>query len=253
MINIFIFYRVFLFSSTIACLFYQNACATDVMRQQQEVVISHFHKGLHRAEAFAKSLKDIDFDEEIRVVHSVLLEIDMSNAKIELKDLEDLASSSLKARSLDLSETFLNNEGLKIISSLNSLEILEIPDNRFNDDGMVFIGKLNNLRKLNIVGNKVTGNGVKYLLSLSSLEDLDAGCTYLGNDGVKTLSLIKSLKYLDVRACGFDDGALASLESMPNLIRINISNNKISEPGLNKFIHATSQRGVEIIANELDQ
>lgn len=251
--NIFIFYRVILLSSTIEYFFSQNACATEVLHQHQEVVVSNFHQSLHRAEEFAKNLEEVDFDEDVKIVHSVLVEIDMSNAKIELEKLEEIVKSSLKVRSLDLSETFLNNLGLKTISSLDSLEVLSIPDNRFNDDGMLFLGRLNRLRKLNIVGNKVTGNGVKNLLSLSSLEDLDAGCTYLGNDGVKSLSLIKSLKYLDVRACGFDDEALSSLESMPNLLRINISNNKISERGLRNFIQATSHRKIEVIATDLEQ
>jgi Leucine-rich repeat (LRR) protein len=222
--------------------------------RQEDVVFNHLHRSLHKAEGVAKDLKEVDFDDDIKISYSVLVDIDMSATKIEMESLEDLARmSSVKIRSLDLSETFLNNAGLKIISSLDSLEILNISDNRFNDDGMLFIEKLNRLRKLNIVGNKVTNNGIKHLIPLSSLEDIDAGCTYLGNDGIKTLSLIKSLKYIDVRACGFDDEALDSLQSMPNLMRINISNNNISEHGLKKFIQTISHRGIEVIAKDLIQ
>jgi len=169
-------------------------------------------------------------------------------------DLQELILYAPNLFRLSIIETCSDNNILKHLNMFIHVQHLDISDNRFDDDGFYYISSLSELLDLRMVYNKITSRGIKHLSSLRKLRSLDAGCTYLGNEGIEILSSTCSqLTILDVRACGFDDEALSSLESMPNLKRINISSNKISEQGLKKFIQATSTRGIEVIANELYQ
>jgi Leucine-rich repeat (LRR) protein len=136
---------------------------------------------------------------------------------------------------LDLAQTYLDNEGLRIISDM-SLRFLDITDNRFDDAGMSSIALLKQLEELKVGSNKITSKGVINLPGLNRLRILDVGCTYLKNAGIQALSDCSKLEELNVEACGFDDAALDYFLGMPTLRSLNITGNKgITSGGIQRF------------------
>jgi Leucine Rich Repeat (LRR) protein len=140
-------------------------------------------------------------------------------------------------KALALAETYLDNAGLKIISTM-SLQYLNVNENHFDDDGMPTIGLFSQLVELKIAFNKITQVGILSLGSLKNLKILDAHGTYLYDDGIKSLSMAcNQLEVLNVRACGFSDVALDYFLTMPNLLVLHISDNgKLTLAGVEKFL-----------------
>ena len=57
---------------------------------------------------------------------------------------------------------------------------------------------------------------------------------------------IPSLKHLDVRACEFDATVLPLFLNMPNLKKLNISNNNFEKGALEVFIASAKEKGIEL-------
>lgn len=228
-----------------ACLVIHTTYATEVLDQAR---FGSFHSSsivVYAHELPTKDVKTIiiqldDFsgdslDDELSVLAKTSYSLDLSFR-------EDLTHEKLKkvaqvplVTGLNVTETYLNNAGLEILSTM-SLRFLDITRNRFDDDGMPFVARLNQLEELIMRTNKVTAIGIAHLVGLE-LKILDASSTYLENSGIQTLSACKKLETLKVRACGFDDTALDYLLTMPALKFLDISGNKELTPlGIQEFL-----------------
>jgi hypothetical protein len=192
-----------------------------------------------------KNLKDIRF------LQTPSYEIDFSGEDITLETLNNLSKIHSQIFGLNLMETNLKNDFFPIIQKLTSIKSLILSDNPFDDTAMPFIDYLRQLNNLEIVHTKITDVGLKSLLNLKNLEKLDAGCNNLKNEGIKNISLIHSLVDVDVRACGFDEKVLPVFFDLPNLKKLNISNNNFEKNILKSFLLKAKEKGIEVRADEI--
>jgi hypothetical protein len=177
------------------------------------------------SESIVFSLEGLDIIKNISLLKNPLYTIDVAGEELTLDDLEKLKDFSPSVFSLNLSQTVLTNDGLKVLSKgqFKNLEKLFLSDNRFDDEGLAYLSgsHLKKLKELNIVYNKVTQKGIGNLSFLKSLEVFNAGCTYLGNAGIKKISIaLSQIRILDVEACGFDGSVLGNFLDMPYLGRV---------------------------------
>lgn len=168
---------------------------------------------------------DEELDKELSAINDTSYMFDLSFQDVSLSQLEKIVKTPF-IKGLDLSQTYLDNEALHLLSTMSSLQFLDISDNRFDDNGLAHLSTLTNLVELKIASNKVTVKGINYLTELRNLSVLDASCTYLGNDGIEVVAKFKTLEHLDVQACGFGDQALGYFIGMPALKTVNISDNR---------------------------
>lgn len=180
-----------------------------------------------------------------------LYDLDLSGEEVSIDRLRELLPISSQILSLNLMETYLKDNYFPIIEQLTELKSLILSDNPFSDIAMRSIPSLRNLRNLEIVHTKITGSGLKNLLYLKMIERLDVGCNLLKNEGIRNISKITSLVDVDVRACDFDEKVLPLFFNLPNLKKLNISNNKFEKRIFEDFIRKANEKGVEVKAEEI--
>lgn len=191
-----------------------------------------------------EDFSDDSLDDELDVLARTSYSLDLSYREdLNHAHLRKVAQVPL-VKGLNLEETYLDNTGLGIISTM-SLRFLDITRNRFDDEGMPFVARLGQLEELIMRANKVTPKGIAHVVGLDKLRILDASCTYLENPGIQTLTGCKNLETLKVRACGFDDAALSYFLTIPTLRFLDISGNKLlTLSGIQNFL---SQKRDELI------
>jgi hypothetical protein len=97
-------------------------------------------------------------------------------------------------RKLDLSGTAIDDDGAVEISSLNALEVLELP-RLLTNDGLARIGKMPSLMRLSLWSTRVTGEGISHLIEHRSVRilSLPQGTT---DDAIPYLNRLKWLTEL---------------------------------------------------------
>lgn len=112
---------------------------------------------------------------------------------------------------------FLTDVSLAHISTLNSLETLELYKGRFTDEGIKYLSRLSNLKKLSIPSpDLMTDAGLACIAKLSRLEDLYIRGTNLTDAGMAELEKLPSLRHFQLfcRDEGeISDAALLHLEA----------------------------------------
>jgi Leucine-rich repeat (LRR) protein len=142
---------------------------------------------------------------------------------------------------LDLNNTKITAEGLRLIRNLRSLESFTIPAGS-TDAGMAHVSNLRSLRALHFSENKVTSAGLAYLANLSSLEELDLGGERIGDEGLVHVGKLPSLRYLFLWGKGFSDAGLAHLRNCRSLRILNLMHLPITNTGL---AHLSAFPGLE--------
>ncbi len=132
---------------------------------------------------------------------------------------------------LDLNNTNITPEGLKLIRNLKSLESFTIPAGT-TDAGMAHVCQLWSLKALHFSENKVTNAGLAHLANLSSLEELDLGGEHMGDEGLVHIGKLPSLGYLLLWGKGFSDAGMAHLRNCRSLRILNLMHLPITDTGL---------------------
>ncbi len=118
--------------------------------------------------------------------------------------------------SLVISETFVDNAGLKFLEGLTKLDTLDLWQTDITDAGMDSIAKITSLTNLSIKNNKITDAGVKKLTALENLTQLNLSETGVTNDAIPALAEMKNLKKLSVKATQITaDGVRKLREALP--------------------------------------
>jgi len=245
-------YFIIFMSTIIGVLMVEKTQSTEVL----STVIRDEHTGFHSFHS--PSIAVYSHDLPKKDVKSVIIQLDDFSGESLDEELDVIAKTSysldLSCRTdltheklrkvtrvplvtgLDLAQTYLDNEGLGIISTM-ALRFLDVTENQFDDSGMPSIALLQQLEELKMGSNKITSKGVTSIPNLNKLRILDIGCTYLKNEGIQIVSGCSKLEELNVEACGFDDTALDYFLSMPTLRSLNITGNKgVTSSGLERFL-----------------
>jgi hypothetical protein len=199
------------------------------------------------------NFEGVDIRNNLHLLNAPLYSIDQfAGEEITIEQVKSLKNLAPYVYELDLRETYLGNEHLKLLSQFNfaNLRRLKISDNRFDDAGMDHLSSFKNLKKLEIVYNKITAKGLIPLLALKSLKSFNAGCTYIDDAGIEVLSGMENLKSLDVRACSLSGKTLDSLFKIKTLKKVNISANEgVSPEELSRFVREATNNGIKVITD----
>jgi len=177
-----------------------------------------------------------------------------------LKNVRQLRSLEFRVR--------INNTGLRHLSEMTNLEELRfIQSGGITDVGLVNLKPLRSLRLLSLGGAQISDRGVARLCQLESLEDLslpsvtgitDQGLAYLAeltrlkrlsaggmtpveltasgpytDEGLLHLSRLKRLEELSIcSGVGITDAGVSHIAQLPNLKRLDLMCNGLSNDGL---------------------
>ena len=104
----------------------------------------------------------------------------------------------------------ITGAGFASLSSLTTLENLNVRETKINDEGLRAISiSLIRLTKLNLWScRSITATGFECLSSLTALQDLNVFNTEINDQGLRVIDSLPTVHTLDLRGCG-DVSALA--------------------------------------------
>ena len=130
----------------------------------------------------------------------------------------------------------VQDEDLKNLSDLDTLEVLHLGGTDITSEGLISIENLTNLRKLNIGGgyqkaSKIDDAGLTHLKNLSKLEELVLSDTQISDAGLAHLTGLKSLGSLYIFQTKISDEGLKHLEELTSLHTLRAMRTRITEEG----------------------
>lgn len=219
-----------------------DARLSPLQKQQATIV---------QADCVVLHVDSADLKKTIELLQKPYYDVDLAGEEISIQKLRELLPIALQVIALNLMESRLKNDAFPVLGQLTALKSLIISDNPFDDAAMPDLRTLGNLRHLDMVHTtKVSDVGLESLIPLN-LEILDAGCNSIKNSGIRSISKISSLTNVDVRACEFDASVLPLFFELPNLRKLNISQNKLDRLKLEEFLRQARDKGIEVKADEI--
>ncbi len=129
----------------------------------------------------------------------------------------------------------VTDEGLRHLSPLTNLRLLELPYTAITDNGLKALERHENIESLNLHGAPITGIGLEHLHELSRLRQLDVGRTLLGDATIAKLQEFKSLEFLSLRHTGITDESLMVVQRLRKLSRLDISRTEVTFDALERL------------------
>lgn len=184
--------------------------------------------------------------------------LDLSHTAITGQGLRYFRTGGIKLDQLNVSRTFLNDEGLAELKGASvknliasntsitdaglaalvgnsSIEILDIGDNSITDAGLIHLGKIPGLQVLELDGTAITGSELPQLKSCSGLRILSLDNTPLTDAGLSKLPVLPKLEILELGSTNVSDASLPLSKNYPQLTRLGAKNTRVTEKGANTF------------------
>jgi Leucine-rich repeat (LRR) protein len=133
------------------------------------------------------------------------------------------------------SDTPLENDGLKHISSLNKLEILSLHSAKITDDGINYLMGLTQLKSLDLIGCSITSSGLAQLINLKELAHVSLDGEQASEMGLKNLKLLPKLERLTLSGRNVTDTTMNLLSGFPKLEYLYLEKTSVSETGLKRL------------------
>ena len=200
-------------------------------------------RDLNRQKDFAQVMKlqddmmPAEFPDDIRDELSVVISISIHSQSFTDNDLKMLAFFS-ELKYLDVAETQVSEDGLKVLGNLRKLEGVDLSINpRVTDSSLTVLQDLPEIKMLSLRNTGVSDNALAQLADVPQLERLYVSSRYITDEGMKHLGSIKNLKQLDL------GGNIAGLEfeyltSLTQLEELSLDNTRITDrsiEGLSKL------------------
>ncbi len=133
------------------------------------------------------------------------------------RDLAELKRSAelAKLKELNVSNTYVTDEGLRYLKGLDQLETLDLSYTDITDNGLVHLQSLNNLTAL-------------------SLRD-----TLISSGGLSVLAALENLQSLNISFTAIDDEAMRHVTECTSLQSLNISNTRVTNAGVKRLVGLT--------------
>jgi len=144
-------------------------------------------------------------------------------------------------KELNLWQTDITDEGLRVVAGLKSLERLTLPD-RVTNEGLAHVATLPALKALHFKKNEVTDAGLVHIEKLQTLEELELGGEKLTNRGLRNLKRLPSLRYLLLWGDSIDGRGLQHLGGMKSLRILHLGHFNLTD---NDLAWVGRMRGLE--------
>ncbi len=170
---------------------------------------------------------------------------------------------------LDLTDSQVTMEGVSRITGLGSLELLALPRKGIDGSVLASLRDLPALRQLQLIGVSLTDDDMDELARFPELTSLClSGCpitdkavqrvarllpelqhlclsgTKISGDCLPELASLRSLRDLQLHETSVDDGAIANLPSLPQLIKLTLKDSMVSAATIEKL--QREHPGIEI-------
>jgi Leucine-rich repeat (LRR) protein len=135
-------------------------------------------------------------------------------------------------KKLNLRGTKITDLTLEILGGVPTIESLDIGWAQITDTGLDHLSSLTNLKSLSMGGNKLTDTALQFLRTMPQIEYLDIGGTQrtdsglwsllLSDAGVQAIASVNELRELRIAGTNVTGRALAMLQALPKLERLNL-------------------------------
>ncbi|MEO1261186.1 MAG: c-type cytochrome domain-containing protein [Bacteroidota bacterium] len=124
---------------------------------------------------------------------SFLLEVSPANKNtVDTKNIEALLNAKEYVTWLNLGNSTVSDNDLKIIAQLTNLSRLRLENTQISDVGLEHLTALNNLESLNLFGNKITDAGLVLLKEMPALQKVYLWKTKTSDEGRNALRISNS-------------------------------------------------------------
>ncbi len=160
---------------------------------------------------------------------------------------KDLPAGQWKLRTIDLnSNKRVDDEGLKELAGLKSLQSLNLPSTQVTDAGLKSLADLRSLHSFAINGTAVTDAGLKELAALKNLQLLSLGGTAVTEAGLKELAALTRLRWLDLGGTAVTEAGLKELAGLKALHTLVLRNTPVTDAGLVHLQNLTNLKALDL-------
>ncbi|MCC6510837.1 MAG: hypothetical protein IT423_17165 [Pirellulaceae bacterium] len=170
---------------------------------------------------FVSEIFGPDYGQEIIEVYFV----DPSHTDQDLAMVEGLGSSLQK---LELTGSKVTSAGVQKLAGLKNLYTLHLSNTQVDDSGLKALSQLSNLGILSLANTKVTDAGVAELAAIPRLEMLTLDGTAITDEALKTISKMTNLVELTLTYTKVTDVGAEYLKSLTKLERLKIHETQVS-------------------------
>lgn len=129
----------------------------------------------------------------------------------------------------------ISDDEIAHITHLKGLSELYLNESFVGDNGVRLVSSLYNLEVLGLAGTEISDAALSYLANLPSLRKLDLSRTQITDAGLQKLSLVQSLEELVLDRTSVSDAGMNYLSGLPNLARLSLNHTRVTEEGLGEL------------------
>lgn len=144
-----------------------------------------------------------------------------------LRKVAELAS----LQNLTLSWTDIGDAGMANLQGLTNLNSLGLHYTNVTDDGLLFLAGMSRLDSLDLSGTKISDRGLARLKPLENLQSLSLHTTSVTSSGVEHLVGLPKLESLQLAYTKVDDDCVDNLARITSLTYLDIRYTGISDDG----------------------
>lgn len=156
---------------------------------------------------------------------------------------------------LDLSHNSITAAGVKEIADIATIKKLNFRDNHIDDNGAKYFEQNKHLLALNLSRNEISDVGLKSLIANPNLEALYLSGNNITSNGILLFANHPKLNTLDLANNKFRKETTITkqvflpLTTIPNLTRLNLDNNYITDDMIEVFAHHQTLMSFDLNSN----
>ena len=136
-------------------------------------------------------------------------------------------------RSLDLSYSQVNDEGLQSLEGMKNLQRLLLQDTLVTDAGLRHLKDLTRLEELDLHGCRISGAGLAHLRGLTQLRKLNLLGATITDEGLDALSAMRGLQELNLYRSRVTNAGIEKLKSKKRLLSVDLRYTPVTRAGVN--------------------
>lgn len=148
-----------------------------------------------------------------------------------------LPDAPFRVLEVNLADQSFDKSGLRLLTKLSGLRVLDLSRTSVTDDSLAVIGRLTTLKTLRLRGTKITSVGLQSLSELKELVDLTvSGCPRVDDAAIEVLATLPNLQILLMNGTGVSNAGLDKLaKGASKLQRLGIERTKVTPEGIARF------------------